>query len=155
MAEEEKRNNLLSSLLPPSSIHGIKHRAESNDTDGGTIRQGQNWRAAMDVQEAVTPQSEGAVACRINQKSQHSLSASCFCSKQKQLDETAQLINPTKCSSSCKNGNEISFILETAHCTPASPLTQSRSFCRSWRPQRSRQGSRGELPLETWMQHSY
>lgn len=49
--EEEKRNSLLSSLLSPSGLHGIKHGAESNDKNGGTIRQGQSWRAAIDGQE--------------------------------------------------------------------------------------------------------
>lgn len=66
-----EENSLLLSLLSPSGLHGIKQGAESNDTAGGTIRQEQNWGAAMDGQEpgAVTPQSEGAVAHHINPKS--------------------------------------------------------------------------------------
>lgn len=45
--EEEKRNNLLLSLFPPSGLRGIKHGAESNDTGAGTTGQGQNQKAAM------------------------------------------------------------------------------------------------------------
>lgn len=67
----------------------------------------QQWMGKS--QEAVTALSEGAVPCHINLKSQCSFSASCFCSKQKQLDETAQLTNPTKYSSSCKKCHVFHF----------------------------------------------
>lgn len=65
----------------------------------GKGRTGKQQCSPGKSQEAVTPQSEGAVACHIIPKSWCSLSASCFYSKQKQLD---QLINPTKYPSSCK-----------------------------------------------------
>lgn len=68
--EEEKRHNLLSGLLSPSGLHGMKHEAESNSADGVTVRQGQSWEARIDggSQKAVTSPSEGAVACRISPK---------------------------------------------------------------------------------------